>query len=198
MLLSKGEDYMNNYIIKRTSDTDELYHHGVKGMKWGVRRYQNKDGSITEAGKKRYARDAREKDFNKYDESSGKYYKQSKKNGRSDLEFDAALYAKEDTERSKRLVDSSRNLSNELKRTVDTSNRNRKVPKMDLSNMTDQEMRNQINREILERQYNDMFNPRKESKGREYASRTLESAGNVLAITSSALGIALAIKELKG
>ena len=69
---------------------------------------------------------------------------------------------------------------------------------MDLSNMTDQEMRNQINREILERQYNDMFNPRKESKGREYASRTLESAGNVLAITSSALGIALAIKELKG
>lgn len=188
---------MNN-IITRTSDTDELYHHGVKGMKWGVRRYQNKDGSITEAGKKRYARDAREKDFNKYDESSGKYYKQSKKNGRSDLELDAARYAKEDTERSKRLVDSSRNLSNELKRTVDTSNRNRKVPKMDLSNMTDQEMRNQINREILERQYNDMFNPRKESKGREYASRTLESAGNVLAITSSALGIALAIKELKG
>ncbi len=187
-----------NHIITRTSDTDELYHHGVKGMKWGVRRYQNKDGSITEAGKKRYARDAREKDFNKYDESSGKYYKQSKKNGRSDLEFDAARYAKEDTERSKRLVDSSRNLSNELKRTVDTSNRNRKVPKMDLSNMTDQEMRNQINREILERQYNDMFNPRKESKGREYASRTLESAGNVLAITSSALGIALAIKELKG
>ncbi len=187
-----------NHIITRTSDTDELYHHGVKGMKWGVRRYQNKDGSITEAGKKRYARDAREKDFNKYDESSGKYYKQSKKNGRSDLEFDAARYTKEDTERSKRLVDSSKNLSNELKRTVDTSNRNRKVPKMDLSNMTDQEMRNQINREILERQYNDMFNPRKESKGREYVSRTLESAGNVLAITSSALGIALAIKELKG
>lgn len=32
---------------------DELYHHGVKGMKWGVRRYQNKDGSLTAAGKKR-------------------------------------------------------------------------------------------------------------------------------------------------
>ena len=30
-----------------------LYHHGVKGMKWGVRRYQNKDGSLTDAGKKR-------------------------------------------------------------------------------------------------------------------------------------------------
>lgn len=41
---------MNNYIIK----DGELYHHGVKGMKWGIRRYQNPDGSLTPAGKKRY------------------------------------------------------------------------------------------------------------------------------------------------
>lgn len=33
----------------------ELYHHGVKGMRWGIRRYQNKDGSLTPAGKKRYS-----------------------------------------------------------------------------------------------------------------------------------------------
>lgn len=32
----------------------ELYHWGIKGMKWGVRRYQNKDGTLTPAGKKRY------------------------------------------------------------------------------------------------------------------------------------------------
>lgn len=31
----------------------ELYHHGIKGMRWGVRRYQNKDGSLTSAGKKK-------------------------------------------------------------------------------------------------------------------------------------------------
>ena len=36
---------------------DELYHYGVKGMKWGVRRYQKKDGTLTSAGKKKY-RDA--------------------------------------------------------------------------------------------------------------------------------------------
>lgn len=32
----------------------ELHHSGIKGMKWGIRRYQNKDGSLTPLGKKRY------------------------------------------------------------------------------------------------------------------------------------------------
>ena len=34
-----------------------LAHHGIKGMKWGVRRFRNEDGSLTEAGKKRYGED---------------------------------------------------------------------------------------------------------------------------------------------
>lgn len=46
--------YFNDF-----SDTngDSLEHHGILGMKWGIRRYQNKDGSLTSVGRKRYATD---------------------------------------------------------------------------------------------------------------------------------------------
>lgn len=41
------------------SGLDELQHHGVKGMRWGVRRYQNKDGSLTATGRKKYIKYAK-------------------------------------------------------------------------------------------------------------------------------------------
>lgn len=186
----------------------ELYHHGAKGQKWGVRRYQNKDGSLTAAGKKRYARDATEKGYTEYDTNAtikgtnnkdkGSYYKTSKNNGRDDLDIDANRYVKEDLSRAKRLADESVGLTNKVKNTVNNSIRNTPKQKMDLSSMNDKQMRDEINRAILERQYNDMFAPKKSTRGREYALKTLEVAGSVLAIGSSALGIALAIKELKG
>lgn len=36
------------------NDTNYLVHHGIEGQKWGVRRFQNRDGSLTEEGRKRY------------------------------------------------------------------------------------------------------------------------------------------------
>lgn len=63
-------DYHNCYTVN--GKEFELRHHGIKGMKWGVRRYQNKDGSLTAAGKKRYSelsdeeRSARNKQIAKY------------------------------------------------------------------------------------------------------------------------------------
>ena len=175
-----------------------LYHSGVKGQKWGVRRYQNEDGSLTDAGKKRYARDAKEKGYNKQDDNTGAYYKQSKKKGREDLDVDANRYVTEDISRTKKLADESANMTNKLDKAVGDSIKNNKVQKMDLSQMSDKQMRDEINRAMLERQYNEMFAPRKSTKGREFARNALTVGGDVLAIGSSALAIALAIKELRG
>lgn len=52
---------MENLTLRYDSSYDEydecLEHHGIKGMRWGIRRFQNKDGSLTSAGEKRYDTD---------------------------------------------------------------------------------------------------------------------------------------------
>ena len=45
--------YFNSYYIR----DDEMYHHGVKVQRWGLRRFQNEDGSLTDAGRNRYGID---------------------------------------------------------------------------------------------------------------------------------------------
>lgn len=42
---------MNDYLSYRIKYSNELYHYGVKGQKWGIRRYQNEDGTLTDEGR---------------------------------------------------------------------------------------------------------------------------------------------------
>jgi len=165
-----------------------LSHHGIRGMKWGVRRYQNVDGSLTAVGKKRYNQDIRnnlsKKKENRFDTSNP----------------DPNRWVKEDLERRKKIVDVSSDMVRQIKSIERDTRPKIKTSRMDLSKMTDKEMRDRINRELLEQQYNKLFAEETTptiSKGRQYTQAALEAGGAVLGITGSALGIALAIKELK-
>lgn len=85
----------------------ELYHWGIKGMKWGVRRYQNKDGSLTKAGKKRY--DKLEAELNKLGGKSGE--KHPAKKSMSDMTDDELRAHTTRMQLEKNYLDAQRNLA---------------------------------------------------------------------------------------
>lgn len=131
---------------------NELQHHGILGMKWGVRRFQNTDGSLKPAGKKKMS-----------------------------------------LEKKKRIIDESLKATNELRKLTKPDKE-----KLDLTKMTDAELQAKVRRYNLEKQYQDIFaQPTTMSKGAKHTKNVLDFAGATLAIGSSAVGIALAIKEIQ-
>ena len=162
-----------------------LSHHGILGQKWGIRRYQNEDGTLTEAGKRRYDRDVLSNN------------QKTKKNRVEDESLkDPRRWVEEDITRSKTVADSGKSMTSDLKNIERSTRSSKDNPRLDLSKMTDAELREKINREMLEKQYNQLFNTPEVSKGRQTVSNILEIGGAVLGVTSSALGIALAIHQL--
>ncbi len=57
---------------------DYIAHHGVKGQRWGVRKYYDENGKLTELGKKRYAEKEKKADFKRQKALSNQQYKQQK------------------------------------------------------------------------------------------------------------------------
>ncbi len=149
-----------------------MYHYGVKGMKWGVRRARKSDRALAISGNRR-----------RKNKTNTSY------NNR---------WTKENLTKAKKTVDSASNITRNLNN-INRSIPSKKRPKpMDLSNMSNKELQESITRANLERQYNDIYNPPRVSKGRKIVDNVLTYGGAILTAGSSALGIALAIKEFKG
>lgn len=161
---------------------DELVHYGVKGQKWGRRRYQNKDGSLTPAGRERYGSE----------ENFDKQY---------DAQQKAAIAG------TKKAVDGAREL-NRASREVHNERTRKQQKKADKAveeavrerarNMSDKELRDAVNRLNMEENYTRMMQNRERiDVGESKASKFMDHAATALTVTSTALSIALAIKELK-
>ena len=168
---------------------NELTHYGILGMKWGVRRYQNKDGTLTAAGKKRRA----ESEPVSEEEMSARIRKHN-----VEKQYNKMLEEQEPPsklDRTKKVVDASNDMVNKTKNAIKSS---KTKTKMDLSDMTDQQLREKINRANLERQYNDLFGTEEVSIGEKYALRVLDIAGDILSIGGSAVALALTIKQIRG
>lgn len=103
-----------NYIITANgsfANEADLYHWGIKGMRWGVRRYQNADGSLTAAGRKRYTNPD-----GSLNEKGKKYYAKEKQRLAEERK---ALKAKQSTDNKLAKLDAQRKANDELKKSMD-------------------------------------------------------------------------------
>ena len=202
----------------------ELYHDGIKGMKWGIRRYQNYDGTLTEEGRRRYnknySEDRAEGSLPTKDDDGNYYY--TNKEGKRTL-YKTRSEQLSDTE----LTDLNRRVQQENKLAAETSDAyeykgpkadqalrdasrmakdiadalpkgNGKVIKKDYSHLSDQELRDRINRLQLEDTYGRLTGDTKYVKsGSEKTREMLQTFGSVLAIAGSAAGLAYTIRKMR-
>lgn len=122
----------------------ELYHYGVLGQKWGVRRYQNKDGSLTPAGKKRQAKLEAE-----LDELNGKKPSQESPKSRLAAYREKKQAEKEKAEKEARLA-KARQTRMDKKQAEEERAKKLENGEIPVEKMTDQEIQARIDRVKLE------------------------------------------------
>lgn len=179
----------NNEILANvTVDSDYIQHWGIKGMRWGVRRYQNPDGSLTAAGKKRRAKLAAE--INKLDnrDKNSKLIKDMsddeiyKKLARMDLE--KRLRDREAAERKELEGPDEPKVEKKVEKKVEP-------PKLKpISMMSDDEIRAKIDRIKLENSLRDLLKePAKESpKVKDNSKKGKEVLNEILADSTKNIG----------
>ena len=162
---------------------EELQHHGIKGQKWGVRRYQNEDGSLTAKGKQRYG--TKENFEREYPQESKKKIKKAKQE--VDVYKDAAGKAQ-------RGMEEGRQKKNKKQREDTEADVRERAYKM-----SDQELRDAVNRLNMEERYAQVMRDREYVEvGKSKAEKFMDYSLTALNIASTGLAIAIAVKELKG
>lgn len=152
----------------------ELYHWGIKGQKWGIRRYQNPDGSLTEEGKARYGGDS-------YDKLS-----QNQKD-RYNADKTKAEVATFDTASKTAL--GVKSITNDISNMPSMQEKG-KVSYAKYPNMSDKELQDRANRLALEHRYSDLTGEtRYEKSGSEKAREVLQTVGAVAGIGATIAGI---------
>jgi len=153
---------------------DELQHWGVPGMRWGVRRYQNKDGSLTKAGKKRYGTRTNFERVQAAKKAAEKYNsKEAKAKRKADARAEAEIekYRKKMEPKSKK---DDKDDSDEPKTTSGNDAAETKPKKSVLSELSDDDLRvivNRLNMEKQYRQYMAELHPQTKSVGKKFVEK---------------------------